>query len=485
MNLKEELTKIISTDKFSDRANDLEAFSRDNSSIKGCRPACIVRPENAEEIQKIIKLARESATPVVPSSSQVHFYGGTIPKLGGIAVDLSGMNKILDIDERNRKLRIEPGVTWKQVENELESKDYRVVIPLLPHPSSSVVTSVIEREIPVIPNYEYGELIGGAEVVWPNGDIFRTGSASAPNYPESASKGANFEGPGINFIHLIKGAQGTMGIVTWANVKMEYLPRINKTFFIPFHDLEKAIRPLYRIQRLRIGKECFLINNLNLALILSEGKREKFEKIRSVLPDWTLLLILSGPRRRPEEKIEYEERALMKLKQEEFQDLSISTSLSSVPGAGEKLQKLLRKPWPIEEPYWKHVYKTGCEDLFFITKPSRAPEFLDIVEEVAVTTGFPLSDIGRYLQPIEYGRACHMEFNFYYQPDNAKEVERVRFLRIETAKILMEEGAFFSRPYGDLARMVYERASSYTRALRTVKSMFDPDNIMNPGNLCF
>ena len=175
----------------------------------------------------------------------------------------------------------------------------------------------------------------------------------------------------------------------------------------------------------------------------------------------------------------------MKLKQEEFQDLSISTSLSSVPGAGEKLQKLLRKPWPLEEPYWKHVYKTGCEDLFFITKPSRAPAFLDIVEEVAVTTGFPLSDIGRYLQPIEYGRACHMEFNFYYQPDNAKEVERVRFLRIETAKILMEEGAFFSRPYGDLARMVYERASSYTRALRTVKSMFDPDNIMNPGNLCF
>jgi FAD/FMN-containing dehydrogenase len=49
----------------------------------------------------------------------------------------------------------------------------------------------------------------------------------------------------------------------------------------------------------------------------------------------------------------------------------------------------------------------------------------------------------------------------------------------------LDEGAFFTRPYGELAKLVYERAAGYTAALRRVKKLFDPNNIMNPGNLCF
>ncbi|NIR13642.1 MAG: hypothetical protein GWN86_06715 [Desulfobacterales bacterium] len=46
-------------------------------------------------------------------------------------------------------------------------------------------------------------------------------------------------------------------------------------------------------------------------------------------------------------------------------------------------------------------------------------------------------------------------------------------------------GALFTRPYGDLADLVYEKTSSYTTALKKVKNLFDPNNIMNPGRLCF
>jgi len=49
----------------------------------------------------------------------------------------------------------------------------------------------------------------------------------------------------------------------------------------------------------------------------------------------------------------------------------------------------------------------------------------------------------------------------------------------------LNQGAFFSRPYGELAAMMYERASGYTMALKRLKKVFDPKNIMNPGNLCF
>jgi FAD/FMN-containing dehydrogenase len=65
-------------------------------------------------------------------------------------------------------------------------------------------------------------------------------------------------------------------------------------------------------------------------------------------------------------------------------------------------------------------------------------------------------------------------------------VERVKSLHSEAVKVLLREGALFTRPYGEqLTRLVYERTADYTMALRRVKKTFDPNNIMNPGNLCF
>ncbi|GAI43499.1 unnamed protein product, partial [marine sediment metagenome] len=61
-----------------------------------------------------------------------------------------------------------------------------------------------------------------------------------------------------------------MGVVTWANLKIEYLPKIDKIFFAPVHDLSYIMEFLYRVLRLRIGQECLLLNNINLATIMAE-----------------------------------------------------------------------------------------------------------------------------------------------------------------------------------------------------------------------
>jgi FAD/FMN-containing dehydrogenase len=58
-------------------------------------------------------------------------------------------------------------------------------------------------------------------------------------------------------------------------------------------------------------------------------------------------------------------------------------------------------------------------------------------------------------------------------------------LYYKAAEVLLSEGAVFSRPYGKVADMVYDKAADYKVALRRVKKIFDPKNIMNPGNLCF
>ena len=157
------------------------------------------------------------------------------------------------------------------------------MMPLLPHPLRSVVTDHLEREVITNTVYDYGEPLQSMEVVWPTGEIFRTGSASVTGYPDSPSKGANPSGPGLDFYRFLQGAQGTMGVVTWANLKIEYLPKMDKILLAPVSDLSYTIEFLYRVLRLRIGQECLLLNNTNLAAIIAEDWPRDFIQVTGIL----------------------------------------------------------------------------------------------------------------------------------------------------------------------------------------------------------
>ena len=173
-----------------------------------------------------------------------------------------------------------------------------------------MLTDFLEREEPTNQVYDYGEPLEAMEVVWPTGEIFRMGSASVNGYPDSSSKGGNPSGPGLDFYRFFQCAQGTMGVVTWTNLKMESIPKMDKVLFAPVDDLEAAIQFLHRILPRRIGQEVLLLNNVDLAAILAEEWPGDFDKLEDALPPWTLILVISGLKRRPEEKIAYEENFL-------------------------------------------------------------------------------------------------------------------------------------------------------------------------------
>jgi hypothetical protein len=485
MKIKEDLMKIVSSDYVSDDPQTLGFYAQDYSLNFPRMPNYMVQPETAEQIQKIIKFANGNRIPVVPCSSGVHFNGVALPMEGGIMLDLRRMNKILNVDERNRAIRIQPGVRWKQLQEELEKHDLMALNPLFPHPLKSVVSSHLEREPMLIPKFEYGDPILNVEVILPNGELFRSGSACVVGFPEkSVSDGVNPQGPGIDWVRLFQGAQGTMGVVTWAILKAEVKPKVNKTFFIPFNDAGRAVELIYGIQKSMIGSECLLLNNFNLAAILTERWPEDFESIRELLSPWTLILVLAGGWRRSEERIEYEEEALAKLAMASAIP-KLTTFLEGFPGLEKKMPEVLRMAWPEEKTYWKFGYKGSCQDICFHTVMSRVPEFTELVTQVASRNGYPVDNIGFYIQPLERARACHFECNFYYAPEETQVVHMIRGLFVEAAQALIDHGAFFSRPYGPLANMVYDRATSYTTALKKIKRWLDPNNIMAPGKLCF
>jgi FAD/FMN-containing dehydrogenase len=482
---KDELASIVGAENVSDAEAVLLKYSRDRSLVPPGMPECVVWPKSSEQVGEVLKWANTNNVPVVPVSSKEHFNGGAVPRQGGVVMDLSKMNRIFEIDRDLKKARFEAGVTWGELTSALAKEGMRVIMPLLPHADRSVLTDFLEREVPTNTVYDYGEPMMAFEVVWPTGEIFRLGSASVNGYPDSHSKGGNPSGPGIDFYRFVQGAQGTMGVVTWTNLKIMFETQKDKVYFAPVEDLAQVQEFLYRILPRRVGQEVILLNDTDLASMLAEDFSADFEELRATLPPWTLVVVVSGLVRRPDEKIAYEEKLLREVLKNEFRDLSLSEALPGFPGLGNRMLSLLRNPWPAHMTYWKNRWKGASQSLFFIARPDATPLFVDIVESIAPRYGYPVEDVGCYIQPIEHNRACQVEFTFFYDDQDPEDAARVAALYRDAAKALISEGALFTRPYGMLAPMVYERAANYVMALKRVKKIFDPKNIMNPGNLCF
>ncbi|WP_028319942.1 FAD-binding oxidoreductase [Desulfatiglans anilini] len=485
MDVKERLSEVVGAENFLDDPARLQEYASDYSYMRAAAPSCVVKPKNSSEVSEVIKVCNDMMTPVVPCSSKVHFFGATIPKEGGVLMDLSRMDRILEIDPENRRVRFEAGVSWDKLTRELKAAGYRVIMPLTPPAERSVLTDFMEREEPTNQVYDYGEPLEAMEVVWPTGEIFRMGSASVNGYPDSPSKGANPSGPGLDFYRFFQCAQGTMGVVTWTNLKMESIPRKDKVLFAPVKDLNYAMEFLHRILPRRIGQEVLLLNQVDLAAILAENWPADYGRMKAALPPWTLILVVSGLLRRPEEKIAYEMNFLAEVIKNEFSEMHLGENLPGFPGLRHRVLSVLRNPWPADVPHWRNQVKGASQSLFFHTRPLTANHFVERIREIATRHGYPAQEIGMYIQPIEHNRACRPEFTFFYDPGDDAAKAAVRSLYLDAAAAFLKEGAVFTRPYGELAPIVYERAASYAANLKRLKKVFDPNNIMNPGNLCF
>ena len=487
MALKKELAGIVGSKYVFDDPKTLRGYAKDESFVHPIRPRCVVKPKNMEEVQGIIKWANDTLTPLVPvSSGSPRFRGDTVPSVGGtVIVDLSEMNRIIRVDRRNRVAMIEPGVTFGELIPELEKADLAPFMPLLPRSTKSVVASWLEREPITMPrhHWESQDPLLCVEVIYGSGDLFRTGSAAGPGTIEEQWEvgRAQVRGMGpaqVDFAKLIQGAQGTMGIVTWATVKCKLLPKAKSAFLVPADDAKRLIDLTYRLLWKRLDAECLILNDQNLASILGKNAAE-IRALRQTLPPWVLIFNLEGGGIMAEEKVKYQEAELI----ESAQMFGLEPMIA-VPGVkAEAVAQALSRP--SAEPYWKLRLKGGCQDIFFITTLDRTPEFIAKMYELAGHYRYPAMDIGVYLQPTVQGTNCHCEFNLSYDPKNQEEAEKVKRFITEGGKALANIGGFFSRPYGPWADIAYSRAAETMVALRKVKKIFDPNGIMNPGKLCF
>jgi len=466
----------------------LEAYASDLSFVDRMCPQFVVKVSDLESVQRVVRLAKQTDTPLVPvSSGPPHFHGDTVPSVGdAVIVDLSGMKKVDLVDPFERVASmVEPGVTFGELIPLVAEKGLRLNMPLQPRATKSVVGSMLSREPVIMPHYHWdiSDPIGSTEVVFGTGDMFRTGSAAGPGdiAEQRAGGGVQKEaaGPSAMSLHrMLQGAQGTMGIVTWASVRCELIPDREQPYFIVANDIAKLFEAAHWLIRLRLANELLIVSGNELAALMTRDDAA-YARVASQSPQWVLFFCLGAYKYFVDMRME----GLIADTRELLQRLSLQAVQNVAGVAAEEFLEAIRRP--SDEPYWKLRRGGGCQDIFFLTTNAKIPGLIKAMNEVVSAAGYPAAKMGVYVQPIVQGTSCHVEFNLFYNPADEVETEVVRGLAVSSIQPLMAAGAFFSRPFGKAARDIMNRDAATVQALKEFKAMVDPAGILNPGKLCF
>lgn len=168
------------------------------------QPAAIVQPETEQQVVAVVQWARRFDVPLVPRGSATSGYGGVLPVEGGVVVELTRLDRVLEVNAAQMEVTVEPGIVWRRLAEELEK--YGLAPRLVPSSApGSTVGGWLSQAGGGIGSYQYGwfgENVVSARVVLPDGTV------------------KDFAGPELD---LIYGSMGTTGIVTQVTIKVREL----------------------------------------------------------------------------------------------------------------------------------------------------------------------------------------------------------------------------------------------------------------------
>jgi len=483
---RSEFINIVGSENVIDDPSILENYSKDSSFCDPMLPQLVIKVTHADEVQQIVKLANRNHTPLVPvSSGPPHYKGDTVPAVpGAVILDLSRMKRILKVNRQHRICIIEPGVTYGELQNALAKEGMTISASLAPKAEKSVVASLLEAEprMNAMSQWEFFDPLRCMEVIWGDGNRMYTGEAAqGPLDLEKqwASDKHQVIGAGpfsTDFLRMLTMAQGTMGIVTWASLKCELLPTIQRLQFVPASRPEELKEFLRKVVRLRFSDTQMIMNSAYLSSLMGDSA-EKIAGLKTELPSWVALAGVAGRELLPEERV-----SSQMLDIEDFaKEFSLTMQPALATLSGDEV--LNRMSQPSGGTYWKDRYKGAFEDVFFLAVLDRMDDFVEAVFRIAGEKGYPTEDIGIYIQPKHRGSSYHMEFHFPYDPGNNGERDTVKELYQQVSRKLSEMGAFFSRPYGIWSSFQLGRDLESARITKELKGIFDPENIMNPNKI--
>ena len=225
------LRKIVGLRQVLTAKEDLICYGYDAQHVEHL-PEAVVRPENAEQIIKLVLFANEEGIPLTPRGAGTGLSGGSVAVTGGVVIDLGRMNRILDIDRENLLATVEPGVVTADLHTAVEA----VGLMYPPDPGSMKVSTIggnVAENAGGLRAIKYGvtkDYLMALEGVTPTGEFFKAGAVTM----KSVS--------GYDLARLMCGSEGTLGIFTKIVLKLIPLPKARRSVLASFGKLEEAAR---------------------------------------------------------------------------------------------------------------------------------------------------------------------------------------------------------------------------------------------------
>jgi FAD/FMN-containing dehydrogenase len=426
--------------------------------------ALMVKPESTESVAAIVRICAESRIPIVPQGGNTGLCGGAVPDSGSVLLSLARLKRLRAIDPATHTITVEAGMVLAEVQRAAAEHD--LLFPLsLGAEGSCQIGGNLSTNAGGITVLRYGnarDLVLGLEVVLPDGQIL------------GSLKSLRKDNTGYDLKQLFIGAEGTLGVITAAVLKLFPLPRDRATSFVAVRDPQAAIELLGMARRLSgdTVTSFELINRTTLEFVLRH-MNGSIDPLAEPSP-WYVLIELSSSR----------------------VDADLGSALEACLGSAVECGLVLDAAIAQSQAQAKAMWRLREE-----APEAQKFEGGSIKHDISVPVGKVPMFLARATQAVEahlpgirvaaFGHAG--DGNIHYnlsQPvgaDRAAYLARWDELNRIVHDIVQDLGGSFSAEHGigrlKRAELAHYKSPIELATMRAIKAALDPHNIMNPGKV--
>lgn len=442
---------------YTDEAS-IEKYSRDETDGVKFPPEVVIKPITTQEVSAIMRYCNEQRIPVSPRAAGTGLSANSLCVHGGVMLTVERMNRILQIDERSLQVTTEPGVITEALQNTLQDKG--LFYPVDPSSrGSSFIGGNVACNSGGPRAVKYGvvkDFVLNLEVVLPNGEIMWTGANTLKN------------STGYNFTQLIVGSEGTLAIVTKIVLKLLPYPKFNNVMLAPFKSMDDASAAVSAVFRAGIIPSC-----------IEFMERDAVEYVMNFLGDVTIPL---ADETQATLLIEVDGSDLETIQKdcEKIYDVLSQFEVGEILFADSEAQKI--DLWRMRRNIAYAVKKTNMtveEDT--VVPRADLPELLRHIKEVGKKWNF---------RSVCYGHAgdgnVHVRILKDQLSDEYWKTEVPKGIR-EIFEKVVALGGTISGEHGigwiQIPYMDIKFRQPQLELMRSIKRVFDPNNILNPGKI--
>ncbi|MDR0923209.1 MAG: FAD-binding oxidoreductase [Hungatella sp.] len=461
--LIQEFKKIV-PGKVHEKEEINEDYFHDEMPIYGNGvPDVVIDATSTEDIAAVVKLCFTNNVPVIPRGAGTGLTGAAVALHGGVLLDMSKMNKILDYDKENFVVRVQPGVLL----NDLAEDAVRQGLLYPPDPGEKFATlgGNVSTNAGGMRAVKYGctrDYVRAMTVVLPTGEIIHLGA------PVSKSS------TGYSLIHLMIGSEGTLGIITELTLKVIPAPKETISLIVPFENLEDCIGAVPKI--FMAGLKPQALEFMEKEIVLSSerylGKNVFPKEVDGVDIGAYLLITFDG------DKLE-----LLEELSEQAAEVVLEEGAVDVLVADTPVKK--KEAWEARSTFLEAIEaETKLLDECDVVVPvNQIPSYLSFVKSLENRYDFSIKSFGHAGDGNLHIYTCANEME-----EEAFKRQVAEFMDIIYKKA-SECGGLISGEHGiGYGKMEYLAAfagETSMRLMKGIKEVFDPKMILNPGKICY